>query len=513
MNAPGADLDVEHQRAGALGDLLAHDRATRSAGSPRRCRSRRAARRASCRPAPARRRPRRSTAPTSSSWRIISSLDSDARQPGIDSSLSRVPPVWPSPRPGQLGHGDPAGRHQRRERQRDLVAHPAGRVLVGGRPRQRRRSPSARRDAIIAVGPAGDLAAVHPVEQDRHRQRRHLLVGDLAPGVGVDDPVDLAVARARARRAWRRSPRRRRACSSATLSVAGLLLHPDTGTDGSRAARTCPGARGSPASRRPGNRSNSAVSDSASSIRASGAPRQKCTPTPKARCGLGSRSTSNASGVGEDRRVAVGRAEQRGDLLAGLDDDVRRPRPARSRCARTAAAPSRSAASPRPGRAPRRPPAAAARASSSATSPLPKTLTDASWPALSSSTTAATTSSSVSPSVARTQVGDQVVAGSARRSATSSRTRPANSLAARDRRVDDLAATAPARTSARSPATSARSDGRVDDGHPEQLGDDQHRQRLGVLPDDVEAAPGRPRRAARRPARAPAAAAARRGRG
>ena len=34
----GADLDVEHQRRGPLGDLLAHDRTTRSAGSTRRCR-------------------------------------------------------------------------------------------------------------------------------------------------------------------------------------------------------------------------------------------------------------------------------------------------------------------------------------------------------------------------------------------------------------------------------------------------------------------------------------------
>ena len=47
------------------------------------------------------------------------------------------------PAPGQLGHGDAARRDQRRQRQRDLVADAAGRVLVGGRPGQRRRSPSA----------------------------------------------------------------------------------------------------------------------------------------------------------------------------------------------------------------------------------------------------------------------------------------------------------------------------------------------------------------------------------
>ena len=43
------------------------------------------------------------TAPTSSSWRIIASLDSDACQPATDSSLSRVPPVWPRPRPDSCG--------------------------------------------------------------------------------------------------------------------------------------------------------------------------------------------------------------------------------------------------------------------------------------------------------------------------------------------------------------------------------------------------------------------------
>ena len=32
---------------------------------------------------------------------------SEARQPGIDSSLSRVPPVWPSPRPDSCGTAAP----------------------------------------------------------------------------------------------------------------------------------------------------------------------------------------------------------------------------------------------------------------------------------------------------------------------------------------------------------------------------------------------------------------------
>ena len=47
------------------------------------------------------------TAPTDSSWANISSFDSPARQPGIDSSLSRVPPVCPSPRPESCGTATP----------------------------------------------------------------------------------------------------------------------------------------------------------------------------------------------------------------------------------------------------------------------------------------------------------------------------------------------------------------------------------------------------------------------
>ncbi len=47
------------------------------------------------------------TAPTSSSWRIIASWSTSARQPRIDSSLSSVPPVWPSPRPLSWGTATP----------------------------------------------------------------------------------------------------------------------------------------------------------------------------------------------------------------------------------------------------------------------------------------------------------------------------------------------------------------------------------------------------------------------
>ena len=67
--------------------------------------SRRAYRRlsAGARPEPA----AQITAPTSESWRSIASLLRSARHPGIASSLSRVPPVCPRPRPDSCGTAIP----------------------------------------------------------------------------------------------------------------------------------------------------------------------------------------------------------------------------------------------------------------------------------------------------------------------------------------------------------------------------------------------------------------------
>jgi len=105
--SPASDFHVKYERLGTFGDLLGHDRTTRSAGSTRRVpvTSRNAYRRRStgARPAPA----AQITAPTDSSCWRISSLESEARQPGIDSSLSSVPPVCPSPRPDNWGTAAP----------------------------------------------------------------------------------------------------------------------------------------------------------------------------------------------------------------------------------------------------------------------------------------------------------------------------------------------------------------------------------------------------------------------
>ena len=47
------------------------------------------------------------TQPVPASTLIISAPDRTARQPGMDSSLSSVPPVWPRPRPDSCGTAAP----------------------------------------------------------------------------------------------------------------------------------------------------------------------------------------------------------------------------------------------------------------------------------------------------------------------------------------------------------------------------------------------------------------------
>src|SRR5699024_10722302 len=99
------------------------------------------------------------------------------------------------PAAGQLRDGDAVGGDQGREREGDLVPHPAGGVLVGGGPGQGGEvHPLSAVDH--RVGPAGDLGPFHAAQEDRHGQGRHLLLGDDAAGVGVDHPVDLLVGEA-----------------------------------------------------------------------------------------------------------------------------------------------------------------------------------------------------------------------------------------------------------------------------------------------------------------------------
>ncbi|MEG8035853.1 hypothetical protein QP157_11140 [Sphingomonas sp. LR61] len=94
---------------------------------------------------------------------------------------------------GQLRHRDAERRHQRCERQRDLVADPARGVLVDGRLAERpERHPLPGRDHRERE--VLDLAPLHPVQEDRHRHGGHLRVLDVAARVRVDEPVDLGGA-------------------------------------------------------------------------------------------------------------------------------------------------------------------------------------------------------------------------------------------------------------------------------------------------------------------------------
>ena len=106
-----------------------------------------------------------------------------------------MPPVWPRPRPLSCGTAAPQAATSGASGRVILSPTPPVECLsVVGRPP----TDSGGNDIRIArrdhrVGPPRDLAPVHAVEQDRHREGGHLLVGDLAAGVGGDHPVDLLV--------------------------------------------------------------------------------------------------------------------------------------------------------------------------------------------------------------------------------------------------------------------------------------------------------------------------------
>ena len=88
-------------------------------------------------------------------------------------------------------HIGAAGRDDRRQHQRDIVADAAGRMLVGDRAGQVR---PVEHVAGIAHGERQRhrLVAAHAVEEDRHGERRDLAFGDRAGGDAGDELGDLA---------------------------------------------------------------------------------------------------------------------------------------------------------------------------------------------------------------------------------------------------------------------------------------------------------------------------------
>ena len=192
---PAADLDVEHQRFGAFGQLLAHHRA----GDQRQRLRRRGdvAQRIDLAVGGgqlAGGEDRRSDVGKLLSDLTIGQFSGESRD--RLQLVERAPGVAQTPA-GRLRNRRTAGGDHRDQRNGDLVAHPAGGVLV----HRRQRLAIAAQIAEVQVhtrgdhrrGPPGYLGAVHPPQEDRHQQRRHLLVGHPAVGVAVDHPVDRGV--------------------------------------------------------------------------------------------------------------------------------------------------------------------------------------------------------------------------------------------------------------------------------------------------------------------------------
>ena len=188
-----AHLDVEDERTRALRDLLAHDRggderhAVDGGGDV----------------------PQRIQLPVRGRQPGPGGADDGAR--ALSEELAHLLVAHVGPPPGdrlelvkcaagvpqsparKLRDGHSEGGDERGEREGDLAPHPAGGVFVGRGPRKPRKvHPLARGDHC--GGPSRDLASAHAVEEDRHGEGAHLLVGDGAAGVGVDRPVDLRIA-------------------------------------------------------------------------------------------------------------------------------------------------------------------------------------------------------------------------------------------------------------------------------------------------------------------------------
>ncbi len=187
----GAHLHVEHQGVGSLGDLLAHDRrgderdGLDGAGDVAQ----------GVELAVGRRQVVPGTADdrTDVAQHAHHLVGGELGAPAGDrlELVERAAGV-PEPAARQLGHGRATGRDERAQHQRDLVADASRGVLVdGGPPDARQVEAGARRQH--RRGPAGELGGLHAPPHDRHEQGRGLLVGDVADGVGLDEPVDLLV--------------------------------------------------------------------------------------------------------------------------------------------------------------------------------------------------------------------------------------------------------------------------------------------------------------------------------
>ena len=99
------------------------------------------------------------------------------RNPGIDSSLSSVPPVWPSARPEIIGTTTPAAAASGAAIRLVLSPTPPVECLSTFRP-----GIDGKIDGLAgldhALGQRADLAVRHAGEKHGHQERGNLIIGD-----------------------------------------------------------------------------------------------------------------------------------------------------------------------------------------------------------------------------------------------------------------------------------------------------------------------------------------------
>ena len=132
-----------------------------------------------------------SAQPSRSSCARACASVSAVSKPGIDSSLSSVPPVWPSPRPDIIGTTTPSDAMSGARTMDTLSPTPPVECLsMRGFPR------SAEIERLAAAqhrfGERERLVAVEPAEEARHQERGHLIVRHVAGGVRVGERAELA---------------------------------------------------------------------------------------------------------------------------------------------------------------------------------------------------------------------------------------------------------------------------------------------------------------------------------
>jgi len=115
------------------------------------------------------------------------------RGPESRNGLQLVPGSAGVPQAPPHDHRDrgAAGRHERRQRDGDLVSHAPGGVLVHGGPPKA--IPAQELSGVEeSVGERDRLLVIHPPERDRHEEGRGLVVRDGSLGDAVNPPIDRA---------------------------------------------------------------------------------------------------------------------------------------------------------------------------------------------------------------------------------------------------------------------------------------------------------------------------------